>query len=164
MATGFLIELDQDDHEILLTFLRQARTFSSLIVQEPTITADNFGVRVQFIRGQIALLRKVAAEVSARASIEEQNFESASNDQELMNRLDQVGLQGQQLRAKMSVINEWSTHFRDQAKSSIKALRMVLDNAISILDSLSVELPGFEFFKEFYELIKNAIESIHHAS
>lgn len=163
MAAGFNIDLELDDSQILLTFLRQARTFSSLIVMEPTVTAENFGVRVQFVRGQIDLLREVAAEVSERASVEERNFESVSNDQELLKRLDRVGLQGQQLYAKMSVINEWSSHFFDQAKSSIKAIRMVLDNAISILDSISVELPGFEFFKEFYELIKNAIESINHA-
>ncbi|MFN3311943.1 MAG: hypothetical protein ACK46Q_00535 [Hyphomonas sp.] len=163
MAAGFNIDLELDDSQILLTFLRQARIFSSLLVMEPTITAENFGVRVQFVRGQIDLLRVVAAEVSERASVEERNFESVSNDQELLKRLDRVGLQGQQLHAKMSVINEWSSHFFDQTKSSIKAIRMVLDNAISILDSISVELPGFEFLKEFYELIKNAIESINHA-
>lgn len=164
MAAGFLIDLEQDDFQILLSFLRQARTFASLIVSEPTITAKSFGVRVQFVRGQIEILRLVALEVSDRASAEERNLEIASNDPELLSRLDQAGLQGQQLHAKMSVINEWSTHLLDQTKSSIKAIRMVLDNAISVLGSISAEIPGFEFFKEFYELLKNAIESIHHAA
>lgn len=165
MAEGFAVDIgaDADDVEIIATFLRQAITFSRIVVEKPLVTAENFGIRVQFVRGQVDRLRLTATEVGNRASKEVQNFEARFRDNRSLEGLGRAGLLGLELRTKMSVLNEWSTHFFDNAKSSINALRRVLDNAISILGSISSEIPGFEFFKEMYELIKNSIEAINHS-